>query len=46
MIFGPEWERTADEKKVCAVLEEVGKEVGVGDNVQAGMLLYRAYERL
>ncbi|EIM85931.1 Aldo/keto reductase [Stereum hirsutum FP-91666 SS1] len=40
MIFGPEWERTADEKKVCAVLEEVGKEVGVGDNVQAVAIAY------
>lgn len=33
-IFG-DWERNEEEKKVCSVLEEVGQEVGVGDNVQA-----------
>lgn len=42
-IFSPEWERTEDEKKISGVLEEVGREVGVGDNVQAGMCSYRAY---
>ncbi len=28
-IFGPNWERTEEERKVCLVLEEVAKEVGV-----------------
>ena len=28
MVFGPDWERTPEEKKVCDVLEEIGKEVG------------------
>jgi len=28
MIHGPEWERTPEQKKVCDVLEEIGKEVG------------------
>jgi len=28
MIFGPDWERTPEQKKVCDVLEEIGKEVG------------------
>lgn len=36
MIFTPNWERTADEKKVCDALEEIAAEVGLGDNVQAG----------
>ncbi|KAI0278765.1 Aldo/keto reductase [Russula aff. rugulosa BPL654] len=29
MIFTPDWERTEEERKVCLVLEEVAKEVGV-----------------
>ncbi|EMD34692.1 hypothetical protein CERSUDRAFT_116883 [Gelatoporia subvermispora B] len=28
MIFGPDWERTPEEKKVCRALEEVAKQVG------------------
>jgi aryl-alcohol dehydrogenase-like predicted oxidoreductase len=28
MIFGSDWERTPEQKKVCDVLEEIGKEVG------------------
>ncbi|EIM85932.1 Aldo/keto reductase [Stereum hirsutum FP-91666 SS1] len=39
-IFSPEWERTEDEKKISGVLEEVGREVGVGDNVQAVAIAY------
>jgi len=27
-IFAPDWERTPEQKKVCDVLEEIGKEVG------------------
>ena len=37
MIFGPDWERTEEEKKVCLVLEEVAKEVGVG-SITSGAL--------
>lgn len=29
VIFSPNWERTEEERKVCLVLEEVAKEVGV-----------------
>ncbi|CAK5266594.1 unnamed protein product, partial [Mycena citricolor] len=28
MMFGPDWERNADEKKMSAALEKVAKEVG------------------
>jgi hypothetical protein len=28
MVFGPDWERTPKQKKVCDVLEEIGKELG------------------
>ena len=28
MVFGSDWERTPEQKKVCDVLEEIGKEVG------------------
>ena len=28
MVFGPDWERTPAEKKVCDVLEGIAKEVG------------------
>jgi len=27
-MFGPNWERTPEQKKVCDVLEEIGNEVG------------------
>jgi aryl-alcohol dehydrogenase-like predicted oxidoreductase len=28
VVFGPDWERTPEQKKVCDVLEEIGKELG------------------
>jgi aryl-alcohol dehydrogenase-like predicted oxidoreductase len=28
MVFSPDWERTPEQKKVCDVLEEIGKELG------------------
>ena len=28
MILSPDWERTPEQKKVCDVLEEIGKELG------------------
>lgn len=34
-IGGAEWRRTADEKKLCAALEQVGNDVG-GASVSAG----------
>ena len=37
MIFGPEWERTEEERKVCLILEEVAKEVGV-ESITSGAL--------
>jgi aryl-alcohol dehydrogenase-like predicted oxidoreductase len=36
-LFDPNWERTADEKKMAAVLEKIGKEVGT-DHITAGTL--------
>ena len=33
--FGPNWERTPEEKKVCDVLEEIAKEVGT-ESITAG----------
>jgi aryl-alcohol dehydrogenase-like predicted oxidoreductase len=36
-IFGPNWERTEEERKVCLVLEEVAKEVGV-ESITSGAL--------
>ena len=39
-IFDPNWERTADEKKMAAVLEKIGKEVGT-DHITAGNALHR-----
>ncbi|EIM83814.1 Aldo/keto reductase [Stereum hirsutum FP-91666 SS1] len=39
-IFTSNWERTAEEKKVCDVLEETAAEVGLGDNVQAVAIAY------
>ena len=35
MTFGRDWERTEEERKVCLVLEEVAKEVGV-ESVTSG----------
>jgi len=35
MVFHSNWERNEEERKVCLVLEEVAKEVGV-DGVTAG----------
>ena len=43
-MFGPDWERTEEERKVCLVLEEVAKEVGV-ENITSGALApYRSRE--
>ncbi|OSD00894.1 Aldo/keto reductase [Trametes coccinea BRFM310] len=39
MIFGPDWERTEREKKVCKVLEEVAAQVGA-KNIQAVAIAY------
>ena len=36
-IYGPDWERTEEEKKVCVVLEQVAKEVGT-ESITAGAL--------
>ena len=36
MIFTPGWERTEEERKVCLVLEEVAKEVGV-ESISSGV---------
>ena len=36
-IYGPNWERTEEERKVCLVLEQVGKEVGT-ESVTSGAL--------
>jgi aryl-alcohol dehydrogenase-like predicted oxidoreductase len=38
-IFGPEWERTEDEKKVCKALEEVAKQVGT-ESITAVAIAY------
>ncbi len=35
-VFGPNWERTEVEVKVCRALEKVAAEVGVGSNIRAG----------
>jgi hypothetical protein len=35
--FSPDWERTEEERKVCLVLEEVAKEVGV-ESITSGAL--------
>ncbi|KAI0742604.1 Aldo/keto reductase [Daedaleopsis nitida] len=37
-VFGPEWERTEDERKVCKALEEVAKQVG--SSIQAVAIAY------
>ncbi|KAK0491995.1 NADP-dependent oxidoreductase domain-containing protein [Armillaria luteobubalina] len=36
MMFGPNWERTEVEVKVCRALEKVAAEVGVASNIRAG----------
>ena len=38
MNFSPNWERTEEERKVCLVLEEVAKEVGV-ESITSGTLI-------
>ena len=40
MIFSSEWERTEEERKVCLVLEEVAKEVGVESITSGALALY------
>ena len=35
--FGRDWERTEEERKVCLVLEEIAKEVGV-ESITSGAL--------
>jgi aryl-alcohol dehydrogenase-like predicted oxidoreductase len=37
MTFNPNWERTEEERKVCLVLEEVAKEVGL-ESITSGTL--------
>ena len=34
-MFGPNWERTENEVKICKALEEVANQVGA-KNIQAG----------
>ncbi len=36
-VFSPNWERTEEERKVCLVLEDVAKEVGV-ESIASGAL--------
>jgi len=36
-VFGPNWERTEEERKVCLVLEQIAKEVGA-ESITAGEL--------
>ena len=36
-MYGPEWERTEEERKVSLVLEQVTKEVGT-ESITAGAL--------
>ena len=36
-IYGPDWERAEEERKVCIVLEQVAKEVGT-ESITAGAL--------
>jgi aryl-alcohol dehydrogenase-like predicted oxidoreductase len=40
LSFGPNWERTPEEKKVCDVLEEIAKEVNT-ESITAGMSWFR-----
>ncbi|KAI0071566.1 Aldo/keto reductase [Panus rudis PR-1116 ss-1] len=39
MIFGPDWERTEEERNVCLALEKVAKEVGAS-SIQAVAIAY------
>ncbi|KAI0739841.1 hypothetical protein C8Q80DRAFT_1288691, partial [Daedaleopsis nitida] len=38
-VFGPEWEQTEDQRKVCEALEEVTKQVST-KNIQAVTIAY------
>ncbi|PBK64707.1 Aldo/keto reductase [Armillaria solidipes] len=40
MMFGPDWERTEVEVKVCRALEKVAAEVGVASNIRAVAIAY------
>ena len=40
VMFNPEWERTEEERKVCLVLEEVAKEIGVESITSGALALY------
>jgi aryl-alcohol dehydrogenase-like predicted oxidoreductase len=40
MTYGPDWERTEEERKACVVLEQVAKEVGT-ESITAGALFIR-----
>jgi aryl-alcohol dehydrogenase-like predicted oxidoreductase len=42
MTFNPNWERTEEERKVCLVLEEVAKEVGVESITSGALAPYNA----
>jgi aryl-alcohol dehydrogenase-like predicted oxidoreductase len=37
MVYGPNWERTEEERKVCLVLEQIAKEVGT-ESITSGAL--------
>lgn len=39
-IMGAAWERTPEERAVCAVLERVAREVGAGENIGAVAIAY------
>lgn len=36
-LISSEWKRSERDRAVCDVLEEIAKELGVGENIQAGM---------
>jgi aryl-alcohol dehydrogenase-like predicted oxidoreductase len=40
-VFGPTWERTEEERKVCLVLEQIAKEVGVESITSSASFLLR-----
>ncbi|SJL08868.1 probable Aryl-alcohol dehydrogenase [NADP(+)] [Armillaria ostoyae] len=40
LVWGPSWERTEVEVKVCRALEKVAAEVGVGSNITAVAIAY------
>ncbi|PBK87969.1 Aldo/keto reductase [Armillaria gallica] len=40
MVWGPNWERTEVEVKMCKALEKVAAEVGVGSNITAVAIAY------